>query len=246
MAYKQKGWSPFTASNKLKKAKSEMKAHKDAYASLDTSNPYANMENKFEDLTISQKQALFEKQKDMQIQANTLDTARKSSGSSGTAAVAQALANQGKKSSQKSSTSVGAQERQNQLLAKQEAARLQLKERQGEILSRKMKKDKTSTLLGMSQQEVAAQREKKPAAKQAKADVLASGVNSAGSMVTGGGWAPFTQADTGIIENIKNPRGESHDTRYYRDARYRKRYDKKQSKQRGRQKAKEARIDRRN
>jgi hypothetical protein len=181
-----------------------MKAHKDAYASLDTSNPYADMENKFEDLTISQKQALFEKQRDMQIQANTLDTARKSSGSSGTAAVAQALANQGKKSSQKSSASVGAQERQNQLLAKQEAARLQLKERQGEILSRKMKKDKTSTLLGMSQQEVAAQREKKAAAKQAKADVLASGVNSAGSMVTGG-WAPFTQLEDRVLDPVNNP-----------------------------------------
>ena len=47
-----------------------------------------------------------------------------------------------------------------------------------------MKKEKTSTLLGMSQQELAAEREKKAAAEGASWDMLASGVSTVGSALT--------------------------------------------------------------
>ena len=39
------------------KAAAEMKRLKNIYSQLDTSNPYLNMENKFEDLTVNQQAA---------------------------------------------------------------------------------------------------------------------------------------------------------------------------------------------
>ena len=65
------------------------------------------------------------------------------------------------------------------------AANLQDKERQGEIWSRDAERDKQSTLLGMSQQEVAAYREQAAAANQAKWDAIAGGVTAVGSILKG-------------------------------------------------------------
>ena len=42
------------------KARARMEEQKAAFADLDTSNPYLNMENTMEDLTVNQQQAQFE------------------------------------------------------------------------------------------------------------------------------------------------------------------------------------------
>tara|TARA_Y100001938_G_C8069532_1_gene422278 strand:+ start:479 stop:1078 length:600 start_codon:yes stop_codon:yes gene_type:complete len=181
MAYKQKGWCPFT---KLEDKEREMKKLKGKYASLDTSNPYSNMQNMMEDLTVSQKQYNLDRERFQQSQSNALSSLKESSGSSGAANVAQAMSLEGKKVSQKSSADIGKQERENQLLERKEAARLQRKKRKGEVLSRKMKKDKTSDLLAMSQQEVAAEKEKKNTAKTQKWKTISSGVDTVGSVMT--------------------------------------------------------------
>ena len=76
--------------NKAKKAaeakerasRAEMERLKKAYSELDTSNPYKDMENMMEDLTINQKQAQFQKQQFEQTQANTLSQLRQSAGGS--------------------------------------------------------------------------------------------------------------------------------------------------------------------
>lgn len=175
------------AERKEKIAVKEMDRLKDVYSSLDTSNPYANMENTMEDLTINQKQYELEAQQFQQSQSNVLSGLRESAGSSGVAGVAQALAGQGQLAAQQSSSKIGAQERQNQQAERSMAANLQSKEREGEVWSRNAEKDKQSTLLGMSQQEVGAYREEAAAAQQAKMDALASGVSSVGSMLTGPG-----------------------------------------------------------
>ena len=175
------------AERKEKIAVKEMDRLKDVYSSLDTSNPYANMENTMEDLTINQKQYELEAQQFQQSQSNVLSGLRESAGSSGVAGVAQALAGQGQLAAQQSSSSIGTQERQNQQAERSMAANLQSKEREGEVWSRNAEKDKQSTLLGMSQQEVGAYREEAAAAQQAKMDALASGVSSVGSMLTGPG-----------------------------------------------------------
>ena len=54
------------------KAKQEMDKQKDAFASMDTTNPYLNMENTMEDLTVNKQQAEFQQQQQMQQQANIM------------------------------------------------------------------------------------------------------------------------------------------------------------------------------
>jgi len=157
-----------------RKAKAEMQKMKKEYENLDTSNlaagvrnPYENLENTFEDLTVNQQQAQFQAQQFAQTQANIMDSLSGAAGGSGIAGLAQSLANQGIISAQKSSASIGMQESQNQKLAAQQAAKNQQLEGQGEMMAEKMRQagaetargleyQKTSTLFGMSQQRAAA------------------------------------------------------------------------------------------
>ena len=131
-------------------AREEMEKHKKAFEALDTSNPYLNMENTMEDLTINQQEAEFTKQQQMQTQANIMGQMRGAAGSSGIAALAQSLANQGSLNAQGASASIGAQEAQNQKLERAEAGKIQGLERSGDLMSRNMQFGKIDTLMGMS------------------------------------------------------------------------------------------------
>ena len=142
------------AAIEAKAARAEMEKHKKAFEALDTSNPYLNMENTMEDLTINQQQAEFEKQQQMQGQANIMGQMRGAAGSSGIAALAQSLANQGSLNAQKASASIGAQEAANQKLERGEASRIQGLEREGDLMSRNMQFGKIDTLMGMAADEV--------------------------------------------------------------------------------------------
>ena len=173
------------AERKERAARKEMNRLKAIYANLDTSNPFLNMENKLEDLTINQKAADFQKQTFLQSQANILGGLRGAAGSSGIAALAQTLAQQGQLASQKAAADIGAQEAQNQKLERQEASRLQQMERQGELQSRQMELNKQSTLLGMSQQETAAYMNQAQAANQAKWQAISGTVSNITSMIPG-------------------------------------------------------------
>lgn len=135
------------------KARVEMEKQKKAFEALDTSNPYANMQNTMEDLTVNQQQAEFEKQQSMQSQANIMQQMRGAAGTSGIAALAQTLAGRGALDAQKASASIGQQEAANQQLQAQEASRIQSLERQGEMQSRQMQFGKVESLMGMSAQE---------------------------------------------------------------------------------------------
>ena len=168
-----------------KAAKAEMEQMKSEYESLDTSNiyadvknPYANIqtnfENVFEDLTVNQQQAQFQRQMMQQSQADVMQQMRGAAGGSGIAALAQAMANQGQIGAQKISASIGQQEAMNQRLLAQGAAREQQLERQAELqvakgqgyadqlrlkgaeAARGLEYSKTGTLLGMSQQRLGA------------------------------------------------------------------------------------------
>jgi len=138
------------AADEAEKARAEMEKQKKAFDALDTSNPYLNMENTMEDLTINQQQAEFEKQQAMQSQANIMGQMRGAAGSSGIAALAQSLANEGSLQAQRASASIGAQEAENQKLERGEASRIQGLEREGDLMSRNMKMGKIDTLMGMA------------------------------------------------------------------------------------------------
>jgi hypothetical protein len=175
--------------NEQRKAKAEMEKMKKEYQNLDTSNlaagvrnPYQNLENTFEDMTVNQQQAQFQAQQFQQSQANIMDSLGSAAGGSGIAALAQTLSNQGQLNLQKASASIGMQEAANQKMAAQQGARIQQLEGQGEMYAEKMRQagaqeargleyQKTSTLFGMSQQRTAAANN---AIRQAKADQMSA------------------------------------------------------------------------
>mgnify|MGYP003115576980 CR=1 FL=1 len=141
------------------RATNEMRRLKNIYSQLDTSNPYLNMENKFENLTVNQQAAQFQAQQFQQSQANILDSLKGAAGGGGVAALAQQLSQQGQLASQQMAVSIGQQETQNQMLQAREASRLDTLERSGVATSRQQEREKYMTLLGMSQQEAAAHRQ---------------------------------------------------------------------------------------
>tara|TARA_R110000824_G_scaffold13169_10_gene57327 strand:+ start:323 stop:937 length:615 start_codon:yes stop_codon:yes gene_type:complete len=143
------------AERKEAKARAEMDKQKAAFAGLDTSNPFLNMENTMEDLTVNQQQAQMVNQQGQQQRANIMGQMKGAAGGSGIAALAQQMAASGQLASQQSAGLIGQQESANQKLERAEASRLQGKEREGEVQSRDWERDKVSTLLGMSQSETA-------------------------------------------------------------------------------------------
>tara|TARA_B100000424_G_scaffold81965_1_gene61406 strand:- start:7270 stop:7917 length:648 start_codon:yes stop_codon:yes gene_type:complete len=119
---------------------------------LDTSNPYTNLENSLEDVTVNLKEA--EMQRDMlaQSQANTLDQLRQGAGTSGIAALATALAQRGDLQAQKIGAQVGKQEAAINLAAAKQAQANQTAERQGEVMSRQMEFGKLESQMGIDLQ----------------------------------------------------------------------------------------------
>jgi len=175
------------AEKKEAKSREELNRQKDIYKSLDISNPFLNMENTMEDLTVNQQAAQFKKQQFQQSQSNILDGLRGAAGGSGVAALAQQLSQSGQLASQQSSVDIGRQEQSNQMLERQEASRLQGLEVQGEYQRRADEKERTSTLLGMAQQETAAYAQQAGEAKQAKMNAITGGIKGAASMFAGFG-----------------------------------------------------------
>ena len=177
MAYKQKGWSPFDKkSKKLKKAEQELDARKEAYASLDTSNPYDHMDNPYEDLEISLLEMDARKNKHEQDTANALDALRETQGGSGAAELANTLAFENKIMAQEMAADVGKQESENNKRNAEFKARIQELKAEGEIMSRQSNMDKNETLLGMSQQELAAQREIEAESERARVKAIQDGI----------------------------------------------------------------------
>ena len=146
-----------------KKRKAEQATAKGQYESdmanfrgLDTSNPFLNQENVYEDLTVNTQAADFTAQQQNQGMANMMGSMNQAAGGSGIAAMAQTLANQQSQNAQQASVSIGQQEAGNQMAERQMAGSLQTQERRGELMSRDMERNQTETELGMSQNRLSA------------------------------------------------------------------------------------------
>jgi hypothetical protein len=174
------------AAEAAKKAAADLDAQKEMFKGLDTSNPYLNIENAYEDLTINQQEAEFMKQQQMQQQANLMQGMRGAAGGSGIAALAQTLANQGSLDAQKASASIGTQEAANQQRAADETSKLASLEREGELISRQAEMGKIESLMGMSADELAVQREAQRLAQQQKMEGIQQGVQGLGTAAVGG------------------------------------------------------------
>ena len=166
----------------------QLEKYKAQYMSLDTSNPFANMENVFEDLTVTQQQAEFTRQQQQQSQANVLQQTRGVAGASGIAALAQAISRQGALDAQQAAVSIGQQERANQMAKLQEASKIQTMERQGDIMQRQAEGEKLKTMMGMTaadvEREASAQKVHQAAGYQAMDEFAQAGLTGAEAYIS--------------------------------------------------------------
>jgi hypothetical protein len=119
------------------------------YENFEFSNPFENMENRFEDMTVDMRAAEFQTQQGQQQRANIMQGLRGAAGSSGVAGLAQALANQGQMQTQQIAAGIGQQEQKNQKLAMQEGSRIDQMEREGQASVQAAEAGRQSTLLGV-------------------------------------------------------------------------------------------------
>lgn len=179
------------------KAKAEYKTALKNYENFQFDNPYEDlantfegMENPFEDLQVATQAADFQSQQQQQGLAQTLDALRGAGGGTGAAAIAQALAQSQARGQQQIAANIEQQERQNELAAAQAGMdiqrqqaqagmQLQMAEASGAQAVQQQEFGRQSTLLGMSQQELAGAREARAQATAALGEglgALAGGV----------------------------------------------------------------------
>ena len=160
-------------------AQAQLKQRMSEYENMQFTNPYANLQNTMEDLTVNQQQAQFLAQQQQQGLANTMGAMQGAAGGSGIAALAQAMANQQSQNLQQTSASIGQQEAANQAAAAQQAAQNQMMGAQGEVRMEDLERSRTETLLGMAQQREAA-------ATEARQQATAGLISGIGGVVAGG------------------------------------------------------------
>ena len=187
-----------------RKAQEEMNRRKRDFEALDTSNlyadvqnQYAGMENTMEDLTVNQQQAQFEAQQGAQQRANIMENMRGAAGGSGIAALAQTMANQGQLATQQASASIGQQEAANQKAMAEQAATIQMQEREGEAAAEKMRlegataardleRQKQTSLMGMASGQLQSANKAVAAAQAQRKAGLSQIIGGVASGLTGG------------------------------------------------------------
>lgn len=182
-------------------AQAEFNAMKSRYEALDTSNPYANVTNTFEDLTVNTQAAEFAQQQAEQGRADILSGLAASAGGGGIAALAQSLANQQTQAAQAAAASIGQQEQRNQILAAQGEQRMQQLRAAGEARSQQMEMMKTGNLLQMA----AGRKQAADAARQKATESLIGGAVGLGTMAVGGAFKEGYDPGTGGAGDIGTP-----------------------------------------
>ena len=122
---------------------------KQEYRSFEFKNPYENLDNYYEDLTVNTQAADYQKGMVQQQQANIMQNLKGSAGSSGIAGLAQAMANQGAMQAQQISIGIGQQEQQNQMMSLKGASAADMAERGGEAMVQSAEMQRQSTMLGI-------------------------------------------------------------------------------------------------
>ena len=168
-----------------RRAQQEMNKRKAQFEMLDTSNVYEGMQNVMEDLTVNQQAAQFQAEQEQQGLSNIMGQMRGAAGGSGIAALAQSLAGQQSQNIRRASADIARQEQANQMAERQQAANIDLYQRKGELISRDAEREKTSTLLGMSQQRLAAANQAREKATQDLVGGLGQVAGAVGGALTG-------------------------------------------------------------
>lgn len=159
-----------------KEQQAALDAQKDVYRQFQFKNPYENMENVFEDLTVNLMQAQYETAQGQQMRADIMQSFRGAAGASGIAGLAQMLANQGQLQTARIAAGIGAQEASIQQTVAQGASAVDMAARGGEQLVQQMEADRQATLLGIQMGQTAGAN---AALQQAYANQIASGAAQA-------------------------------------------------------------------
>ena len=188
-----------------KKQQAKLDAQKEIYKQMEFKNPYANVrnvfeENVYEDLTINQQQARYQTQQGQQQRANIMDQLKSAAGSSGIAALAQSMANQGALQAQAISADIGAQESrlstlraQGEIQVRQGEAAAQMARLGGEASIQSAEMSRQATLLGVAQGESAGAN---AALQQAYSNQMAAATAATAAKVDA--WSAVGQAGTSM------------------------------------------------
>ena len=180
----------------------KLDAQKKKYSEYQFTNPYENMENVYEDLTVNRQQAEFQKQMFQQGQADIMQGLKGAAGGSGIASLAQALSNQGQQASQQASISIGQQEQANQKMALQTAAANDMAFRGGEAQVQQQEMSRNATLLGV---EMGGMAGANAGVQQAYANQMSAGASAVGALSSQsaaqyGMAGQYSQAATGVLQ----------------------------------------------
>ena len=166
------------------RARKAMEASRKAYMDQEYTNPYANLENPYEDVTVNQQQAQFESQQQAQQRANILEGLRGTAGGAGIAGLAQAMSNQAALGAQQISASIGQQETKNQRLRAQGAMQTQQYERYGEEIRRGKEEERIETLYGMDMGRLTAANKARQQARQQMMSGIGQGLGTIAGGIT--------------------------------------------------------------
>lgn len=132
-----------------KEQQEKLDKQKDIYRKFEFTNPYENMENVFEDLTVNQQTAQFQAQQGAQQRADILARLRESAGGSGVSSLAAELSRQQQLQTQQISADLSRQESSLQRLKAQGASAADMAERGGEAMVQEAEASRQATLLGV-------------------------------------------------------------------------------------------------
>ena len=122
---------------------------KEKYREMVFVNPFEDLENPFEDLTVNTLEAEFMSRRGEQNRANILSNLRAAAGSSGISGLAQTLANQGMLQNQRIAAVIGKQEQANQMAEARGAMQVDMARAKGEAGVQAMEAGRQANLLSM-------------------------------------------------------------------------------------------------
>jgi hypothetical protein len=122
---------------------------KEKYREMVFVNPFEDLENPFEDLTVNTLEAEFMSRRGEQNRANILSNLRAAAGSSGISGLAQTLANQGMLQNQRIAATIGKQEQANQMAEARGAMQVDMARARGEAGVQAMEAGRQANLLSM-------------------------------------------------------------------------------------------------
>ena len=138
--------------------RANLERQKQQYRQFEFKNPFAGMENPFEDLTVDQQSAKFQMEQGRQQRANILAGLSGAAGASGIAGLAQTLAGQGTLQARQVGADISRQEAANRMATAQGAQQIDSLQRQGAAAVQQAEASREATLYASELGEMAGAR----------------------------------------------------------------------------------------